>query len=278
MDLDKLKFKKMQGAGNDFVVIDNREYQLRLKELIELAPRICARRFGVGSDGLLVLNSPLIDGLDYTMIYRNSDGSDAGMCGNGARCLALFAFQSGFGREQKFNVHDNIYRAKIRSKSDVEITFPVKSKIEPITLENQLLFKVNTGTEHVVKELSKKEDLEDEKALRDEGRYFRLHEYFQPLGTNVNFFYGSGENELMLQTYERGVEDLTLACGTGAIASALVWHYLKRDGQESRKEYSVITRGGNLSVEFSFNPESGSYSMIKLKGKAYTVFDGVYYL
>ena len=278
MNIKKINFTKMQAAGNDFVVIDNRDYQFRMKELIELAPDICDRKFGVGADGLLVLTAPQIDGLDYTMIYRNADGSDAGMCGNGARCLAMFASQAGYGTELRFNVHDNIYRAKVRSNSEVEVLFPVKPQIKHINLDDQSLFEVNTGTEHIVKHELKKNELEKEELLRKEGRHFRLHDYFQPLGTNVNFMYGSGDKELMVQTYERGVENLTLACGTGAIASALVWHHIQNNVRQGKSEYSVNTKGGKLSVEFTYNPSTNSYSDIKLKGKVQFVFNGEYYL
>lgn len=278
MDINKLKFTKMQGAGNDFVVIDNREYQFRLKDLIQLAPKLCDRKFGIGADGLLVLSTPQIEGLDYTMIYRNSDGSDAGMCGNGARCLALFAKESGFGPEQRFNVHDNIYRAKVRSNDVVEISFPVKTQIEQINLDDQSLFEVYTGTEHVVKQEMDKDELNQEDELRKVGRKLRMHDHFQPLGTNVNFIHGSGDKELLIQTYERGVEDLTLACGTGAIASALVWHHIQNDRRETKTEYTVNAKGGKLSVEFSFDPSTRTYSDIKLKGKVQFVFTGEYYL
>lgn len=278
IDMDKLQFTKMQAAGNDFVVLDNRQYQFRLKRLIELTPRLCNRKFGVGGDGLLVLGNPQIDGLDYTMIYRNADGSDAGMCGNGARCLAMFASKYGYGHNLKFNVHDTIYRAKVRSNDEVEVTFPIKPQIETITLDDKKLFQVYTGTEHVVMHLVKKNQLKQEKELLTEGRRIRRHDHFQPLGTNVNFMYGSGEKELMVQTYERGVEDLTLACGTGAIASALVWHHIQNDHRQAKSEYSVHAKGGKLSVEFAYNPSNRTYSDITLKGKVSFVFTGEFVL
>ncbi|MDR8390397.1 diaminopimelate epimerase [Aliifodinibius sp. S!AR15-10] len=278
MNIDKIKFTKMQGAGNDFVVLDNRQYQFRMKDLIQMAPKLCDRKFGIGADGLLVLSNPQIDGLDYTMIYRNADGSDAGMCGNGARCLALFASRSGFDTDQRFNVHDNIYRAKVRSNDEVEVSFPIKTQIQKINLDDQSLYQVYTGTEHVVKQEHKEDKLNNENDLRKEGRHFRLHDHFQPIGTNVNFIYGSGEKELRIQTYERGVEDLTLACGTGAIASALVWHNIQHQNREAKSEYTVKAKGGKLSVEFAYNPTTNTYSDIKLKGKVHFVFTGEYYL
>lgn len=276
MGMESIRFKKMQGAGNDFVIIDNRDYKFRLNELIELAPSICDRKFGVGADGLLALSEPHIDGLDYTMIYRNADGSDAGMCGNGARCLAYFAYRSGFGEKQRFNVHQNIYRARITRNSEVEVEFPSSTRVEELLLEEQQLFQINPGTEHIVKQVEES-DLQDENVLREVGRYFRKHEQFQPLGTNVNFICGIDRDRLKIQTYERGVENLTLACGTGAIASALAWHHIHQNG-DSGKEYTVKAKGGTLSVGFSFDPDTGLYSNIKLRGEAHFVFEGIYYL
>ena len=276
MGTESVKFKKMQGTGNDFVIIDNRSYKFRLKDLIELAPSICDRKFGVGADGLLVLSEPQIDGLDYTMIYRNADGSDAGMCGNGAHCLALFAHQLGYGEQLKFNVHENIYRARVNSTNEVEVSFPVSTVIEEITVDGEALYQLYTGTEHVVEPVER-EALENEETLRTEGRHIRIHKEFRPVGTNVNFICGTGERELQVQTYERGVENLTLACGTGAIASALVWHHIQQSGSGDN-EYLVKTKGGDLRVYFKFDPASKTYSDIKLKGQAHFVFDGVYYL
>ncbi|MDX1637174.1 MAG: diaminopimelate epimerase [Balneolaceae bacterium] len=276
--MDNITFTKMQGAGNDFVIIDNRRYKFRLNDLIDLAPRLCDRKFGIGADGLLALTNPQVDGLDYTMIYRNPDGSDAGMCGNGARCLAQYAFENGYGSDQRFNVHDNIYRARVRGNGIIEVAFPMTTQIDRINLDDQPMYQVYTGTEHIVMEEPVADNLKQEKKLRERGRHFRLHDYFQPLGTNVNFIHGSGSKELNVQTYERGVEDLTLACGTGAIASALVWHSIQNDGRKSRTEYTVHTKGGKLSVAFSYDPDSNTYSDIKLKGKVHVVFKGEFYL
>ncbi len=269
-----ISFTKMQAAGNDFVVIDNRSKLFTKDKLVSLAPDICTRKFGVGSDGILALFPPEHNNMDYTMFYRNPDGSDAGMCGNGARCIALFAHSLGFDKKHRFNVHENIYEANILDSDSVVITFPMEASVNEKTIGGETLYAIHTGTEHVVKKVSE-EKLKYEEQLASEGRKLRYHENFEPKGTNVNFICGTDSTALKLQTYERGVEDLTLACGTGAIASALVWHHLQ-DSSRSAQKYSVETKGGILSVHFSFDAESNTYNNIKLEGPAHFVFKGTF--
>jgi diaminopimelate epimerase len=269
-----IPFTKMQAAGNDFVVIDNRSNSFTKDELISLAPSICARKFGVGSDGILALFPPEHDDIDYTMFYRNPDGSDAGMCGNGARCMALFAHSLEFDKQHRFNVHDNVYEADVLDSDSAVIRFPMEASINEKTVDGEPLYAIHTGTEHVVKKVTS-EELGREEQLVAEGSRLRYHKHFEPKGTNVNFICGTDSTSLKLQTYERGVEDLTLACGTGAIASALVWHHLQGE-RNSTQKYSVETKGGVLSVHFSFDAESNSYSNIKLEGPAHFVFKGTF--
>lgn len=264
----------MQGAGNDFVVLDNRSLNLSKDELIELTPQICHRKFGVGADGLITLLTTERDDVDYTMFYRNADGSDAGMCGNGARCMALFAHSNGFGKQQVFNVHDQVYEALVEGPHSVQISFPMQTSIEKTELHHRPHYFLRTGTEHLVTTVDEN-SLKNEDKLKKEGRELRYHTQFQPAGTNVNFISGVDECSLKLQTYERGVEDLTLACGTGAIASALVWHHLQKK-KPSGCKYEVETKGGSLFVYFSFDPETKNYSNINLEGPAHFVFKGEY--
>src|SRR5699024_9939566 len=145
-----ISFTKMQGAGNDFVVLNNLDRKFTRQELIELTPRLCDRKFGIGSDGLLALFPPEDEKDDYTMFYRNPDGSDAGMCGNGARCLALFAHTFGFDERQTFSVHDARYKAEITDSQSVRIHFPGETSIRQINLDDQAILKMHTGTEHIV--------------------------------------------------------------------------------------------------------------------------------
>lgn len=264
----------MQGAGNDFIALDNRSLNLSKDELIELAPQICDRNFGVGADGIIILLSPEQDDVDYTMFYRNADGSDAGMCGNGARCMALFAQAHGFSKQQHFNVHNQVYEAILEGPNTVRITFPMQASIKKTELHNRPHYFLHTGTEHLVTTVDEN-SLKDEDTLKKEGSELRYDAQFQPAGTNVNFISGLDECSLKLQTYERGVEDLTFACGTGAIASALVWHHLQKE-KPSGCKYEVETKGGSLFVYFSFDPETKTYSNIKLEGPAHFVFKGEY--
>ncbi len=271
-----ISFTKMQGAGNDFVVLDNRSQMLSKKEIIELAPEICDRKFGVGSDGIMALLPPEKEKANYTMFYRNADGSDAGMCGNGARCIALFADSLGFDSHHYFNVHNQLYEAEVRDSKHVCISFPMETVAHELTVDKQKLYAIHTGTEHIVTTVCE-ELLDDEKHLREEGRLLRHHSKFQPKGTNVNFICGIDESTLKLQTYERGVEDLTLACGTGAIASALIWHHIQENKPEQNK-FTVKTKGGKLTVYFDYDASDQYFTNIKLEGPAHFVFKGTYEL
>lgn len=270
-----ISFTKMQGAGNDFVVINNLDRKFSENELIEITPQLCHRKFGIGSDGLLAL-FPSTDGdTDYTMFYRNPDGSDAGMCGNGARCLAYFAHNLGFDKEHSFKVNGARYQAKIRSSHQVQISFPIESSIHELQVEGRNLLQLHTGTEHLVTAVEE-EELSRENVLRQLGKKLRHHNKFTPKGTNVNFICGVDNDTVRLQTYERGVEDLTLACGTGAIASALAWHHLQQ-AASTDQPFTVVTEGGKLLVYFSFDQEKDVYSNLKLEGPAHVVYEGTYF-
>jgi diaminopimelate epimerase len=269
-----ISFTKMQGAGNDFVVIDNRSQQLSKQDIINLTPKICARKYGVGSDGLLALLPPAVENSDYTMFFRNPDGSDAGMCGNGGRCIALFAHSLGFDPKHHFSVHGQRYRAEVKNSGDIGISFPITASVKEMTINDQKLYAINTGTEHVVMPVDENK-LQNEKHLYKTGQHLRYHQQFKPQGTNVNFICGLNKSTVKLQTYERGVEDLTLACGTGAIASALIWHYMQNT-KEVSGTYEVETKGGTLKVYYTYDPESKHYKNIKLEGPAHFVFEGTY--
>ena len=268
-----LKFHKMEGAGNDFVVFDNREYQFTLEKIIDFTPTLCDRKFGIGADGILVLEASSDPEIDFTMIYRNADGSDAGMCGNGARCLTMFAAHSGFEETQTFNVHDAIYKAEVDTTNrHSTIHFPDVQAPQWIDIEGTRLLKVYTGTEHVVC-FTDSSKLEQEEELVSMGRSIREHKQLNPPGTNVNFVSIADEASIQLQTYERGVEDLTLACGTGALASAISSHFLS-DGSGSSKQIAVQVKGGLLLVAFTFNDSTKTYQDLTLSGPATFVYEG----
>ncbi|MFP8488028.1 diaminopimelate epimerase [Gracilimonas sp. Q87] len=270
--MHKISFHKMEGAGNDFVVIDNRNYSLTLEDIIQFTPKLCDRKFGIGADGILVLQPPLRDDVDYTMIYRNADGSDAGMCGNGARCLSMFAFYFGFGSSQTFNVHDNVYESEIHSDDSVSIHFPVHVQIEEVKVDELSFIKADAGTEHLI-HFVEKEHLDNDEDLIETGRKTRYHESIDPPGTNVNFVHCDDSKQISLQTYERGVENLTLACGTGALASAIAAHH-RQGKSEKHSEFDIHVRGGRLKASFDFDPNAATYHQLILSGPANFVFKG----
>lgn len=272
--LQTLPFIKMHGAGNDFILFDNRSLKLDEDEITELAPVICDRKFGAGSDGLIALTFDETKQADLHMIYKNPDGSDAGMCGNGARCFAAYAVTLGSPRNFTFRVHQNIYQADVSDES-VVIHFPLETRVTEQVVANEAILNIHTNTEHIVC-TSLLEDLEDRDQLIQKGKFFRNHPEFQPKGTNVNFIAGIDNDSLCLQTYERGVENLTLACGTGAIASALGWHYLQQ-GSDGEHRYQVRVKGGTLYVNFSFDSSLNQYHQIKLEGPVSFVYKAEFY-
>ncbi|MEQ9310324.1 MAG: diaminopimelate epimerase [Balneolaceae bacterium] len=271
--MSSLTFHKMEGAGNDFIIIDNREAGLSMDEIIGITSKLCDRKFGIGADGLLVLELPKMGNVDYTMVYRNADGSDAGMCGNGSRCMALFATLHGFQNKHRFNVHSSVYEAKVdKVEHKVSILFPDVLAPKKLQINKKKYFQVNTGTEHVVS-FEAIERLEDEEDLIAEGSFIRNHPVLNPPGTNVNFVCIEDDETLFLQTFEKGVEGLTLACGTGALASAIACHFLQEQ-KGTEFEYSITVKGGTLGVTFRFEKQTNTYTQLILSGPANFVFTG----
>ena len=215
-----LHFAKASGAGNDFVVLNNMDGRLSM-QMEPLARALCHRHLGIGADGLLVLEPSRI--ADFRMLYFNADGTSGGMCGNGGRCLALVAHMRGIvEKECRFEALDFLYTAKIEGGS---ILLSMKNPKEfhsgiDVTVGGRtfLCHSVDTGSPHTVTFVPDIESL-DVVAL---GRPIRHASVFQPAGTNVNFARLAGGNAIELRTYERGVENETLACGTGSIATAVV--------------------------------------------------------
>ncbi|MGM0506270.1 MAG: diaminopimelate epimerase [Bacteroidota bacterium] len=265
-----LLFTKMEATGNDFVVVDNRNGQTTPDEWAALARRVSDRRFGIGSDGLILLEES-VDG-ELTMHYKNPDGSDAGMCGNGGRCFVRFARELGYDEPVRFRVHEKEYTGQLLGKEAVRLDFSLETEVEPIRVDGEDLYRVYTNTEHLVVPV-RPAGLRDEDTLTSRGRALRNHTRFAPKGTNVNFISGSDPDQVELQTYERGVEALTLACGTGAIASALAWHHLK-GGDDGEQSSRVEVRGGTLNVHFRAGDRHSRYDRISLEGPARTVFTG----
>lgn len=235
MSTYELQFTKMNGAGNDFVVFDNREYRFSDRQLSALAADLCARRTGIGADGLLALAAPSGGGHDYRMRYFNADGSPATMCGNGARCLARFARDAGFESDRMRVESDaGTHRVSVPRERDSAVRLymptpdedPAEVALEDLPDQSLApVYQVWTGTEHVVCFV----DEIDEIPVAMWGRTIREAPVFAPAGTNVNFVERSAEESdvrIRVRTYEKGVEAETLACGTGAVAAAWTMHVL----------------------------------------------------
>jgi diaminopimelate epimerase len=215
-----IRFTKASGAGNDFVVLDNRTRRLPEGQAA-LARALCSRPFGVGADGLLILEPSLR--ADFAMKYYNADGSYGGMCGNGGRCIARFAYLKGMvGRTMSFEALDHIYRAECIDEG-VRLTMrdpgPLEKDVRLTARGSEITGHfIDTGSPHYV---ILSEDLDSVDVL-NLGRSIRQHPRFQPSGTNVDFVKVMAEGALAMRTYERGVEAETLACGTGSVAAASV--------------------------------------------------------
>lgn len=252
-----IAFNKYQGTGNDFIIIDNRN-NIFNPDNSKLINRLCDRKFGIGADGLILINRSME--FDFEMVYFNADGLEGTMCGNGGRCTADFALKNGIaGSEMKFSAIDGIHFATsegelIRLKmNDVNETRLVKGN-----------YFLNTGSPHYVIFTAGLDKLD----VYSEGKKIRWSEDFIPGGTNVNYVEAEA-NGLYVRTFERGVEDETLSCGTGvtasAIASVLSGHFV-------RGPVNIRTKGGNLKVEFDIT--GNKVSNIWLCGPATFVFEG----
>jgi diaminopimelate epimerase len=252
-----IPFNKYQGTGNDFIIIDNRESVFNPADA-KLINNLCNRRFGIGADGLILISSH--KDYDFEMKYFNSDGYESSMCGNGGRCAADFASRSGIaGDKQSFLTCDGRHEALISNK----LIRLQMNDVDGFSRLNEGYF-LNTGSPHYVKFINNLENFD----VNTEGKKLRLSDEFAPAGTNVNFVevldYG-----IFVRTYERGVENETLSCGTGvtasAIASVLAGHF-------DINIVNVTTRGGNLSVEFKVS--NNKITDIWLCGPATFVFEG----
>jgi len=254
----KIIFYKYQGTGNDFVIIDNRQGQVSLTTI--QIKKLCDRKFGVGADGLMLLN--LAGGYDFEMKYFNADGNESTMCGNGGRCLTQFAYDCGIKKEQyKFIAIDGDHEATF----DQEAWVHLKMK-DVTTITNHHGDSVlDTGSPHYVKAVT---DLMNLNVFK-EGQEIRFNKDFAEQGINVNFVEQIEKDQLIVRTYERGVENETLSCGTGVTASALVFAH----NETGFNRIEIKTLGGQLAVEFEKIGEQ-EYKNIWLCGPACFVFKG----
>lgn len=269
--MKSLSFTKMVATGNDFIVIDNRS--AKLNNLKILAKKLCNRKLGIGADGLLVLEKS--KRADVKMRIFNSDGSEPGMCGNGARCFAVFARNNGFRKNKlKIQTKPGILYAEIPRRDTVKLkmTQPHGIKLNfPIKINNRKLKVnfINTGVPHVVVFVSGVDKIN----ANNIGRSIRYHKKFMPKGANANFIEVVNKNTIKMRTYERGVEDETSACGTGAVASAIIFD-IKSSQKLGKKTVHVQTEGGALKIYF--NRMNRAINDVWLEGEARLVYKGVY--
>lgn len=264
----RVDFTKMNGAGNDFVLIDNRAQKLKLSR--EQVARICDRHRGAGADGLILLIPAKSGKADWAWEFFNSDGSTGEMCGNGARCFARFVQkQAGMTRDFSFETEAGVISARFHGERvSVNLTEPVGLRLnEKLALRDgpTHMHSLNTGVPHAVLFVPDA----DQAMVMQLGPEIRRHPHFAPKGTNVNFVQVLGPNRIRVRTYERGVEGETLACGTGVTASALISarvHHFSSPIQ-------VQVQGGD-QLEVSFREHNGGFADVCLTGPADFVFAG----
>src|SRR5437660_9108261 len=262
-----LRFTKMNGAGNDFILIDNRAGDIHLNR--SQIARLCDRQRGIGADGILLLENPS-DHADFRMRYFNADGGEAEMCGNGARCFARFANKAAGAKDKiSFETPAGVISAELAGDLVIlQMTEPTDLRLSisvRIGAEKRIVHFINSGVPHVVVPVAQVGDVD----VSREGSAIRQHEMFSPKGANVNFIEKRGVNKIAVRTYERGVEDETLACGTGVVASALVFAACEK----INGPVGVLVRGGDeLQVDFERSGEQ--FKNVTLTGPAEFAFEG----
>lgn len=266
--MSEISFYKMSGSGNDFIIIDNRRSVVPFEDPSDFAAQVCRRKMSVGADGLILLETS--DCADFRWRFFNSDGSTAEMCGNGARCAARFAFLHGIaGEKMRFEtlagiigaqVQDDQVRIRMTDPCDLVLAGELDTGQERIAYSS-----INTGVPHVVIEVDDLEKVD----VTSLGRRIRRHSSFAPAGTNVNFMASVPDAAWAVRTYERGVEDETLACGTGIAAAALVLAAAKSLTSPIR----LKARSGTW-LKVYFTREAESFKELFLEGDARIVYQG----
>jgi len=264
--MKNLKFTKAVATGNDFVIIDNRSGDVG--ELPRVAKQLCDRKRGVGADGLLLIERS--KRADFRMRIINPDGSEAEMCGNGSRCAALYAAENRIAKPaMTIDTLAGILNGDVKGDTvKVKLTDPKEIKWNLCLMINKCPYKldfVNTGVPHVIHFT---DDL-DKIDVKDIGSHIRRHGEFAPEGTNADFVKIAGKNSISIRTYERGVEDETLACGTGAVASAII----ASEAEKMASPVTVHTRGGE-KLKVYFEMIEGNFKNVYLEGKAKLVYKG----
>ena len=254
-----MKFHKYQGTGNDFVMVDNRQ-NFFPKNDTNLIEKLCDRRFGIGADGLILLeNDPETD---FRMVYYNSDGNESSMCGNGGRCLVAFAKSLNvISDKAKFIATDGLHHATILENGIVSMQM---KDVDDVKIDSEYVF-LNTGSPHHVTLVN---DLEHYN-VKENGAEIRYSDLYGKVGSNVNFVFQLSENHFRLRTYERGVEDETLSCGTGATATAIAMNVI---GKTNSNAIAIDVEGGTLKV--TFKKTDKGFENVFLIGPASFVFEG----
>ena len=254
-----INFYKYQATGNDFVIIDNR-LKTFTKNNTKLIARLCDRRFGIGADGLILLE--LADGFDFKMIYYNANGKESSMCGNGGRCIVALAQRLGMIQDStNFIAVDGPHKATIQGS---QVSLKMRDVLKTAKLGGG--FVVDTGSPHCVLMRSDLSTVD----VQFEGSQLRNSPAFKKEGINVNFVQALSTEHFAVRTYERGVEDETLSCGTGVTAVAIAMHALKKTNKE---RIDLQTNGGDLEVRFK--AENSTYVNVWLSGSAHCVFEGI---
>jgi diaminopimelate epimerase len=263
-----IPFYKMSGAGNDFILVDNREGIVSEENLPQWIEKVCTRRLSVGADGLILIETS--EWANFSWRFFNRDGGEAEMCGNGARCAARFAFLNTIaGRYMSFETLAGIVNAEVVGrKVRVKLVDPESAGAERmVELKGGAVscFSINTGVPHAVLRVK---DLETADIL-GMGRELRNHPDFAPAGTNVNFVSSGPGGAILMRTYERGVEDETLACGTGAVAAALA-----EAAKWAESPVTVITRSG-APLKVYFRRDEDRFFEVQLEGEARVIYTGL---
>src|SRR5256885_44117 len=262
-----MRFTKMDGAGNDFILIDNRAGNIDL-DRSQIA-RLCDRHRGIGADGILLLEKPSKHA-DFRMRYFNADGGEVEMCGNGARCFARFAKKVAGAQEKiSFETPAGVISAElVGDLVTLQMTEPTDLRLDiklPVANGNKTIHFINSGVPHVVIPIPRIDDVD----VRRDGSAIRYHKMFSPRGANVNFIEKRGPKTIAIRTYERGVEDETLACGTGIVASALIFAAT----ENTNGPITVIARGGD-ELQVGFEKIGNQFRNVTLTGPAEFVFEG----
>jgi diaminopimelate epimerase len=254
-----IQFFKYQGTGNDFIMIDNRKNFFSKNDAKHIE-KLCDRRFGIGADGLILLENDKIS--DFRMVYYNSDGNESSMCGNGGRCIVAFAKQLGIIQDEtNFMAVDGTHSAKISSDGTVSLQM---KDVDSIQLAANYVF-MNTGSPHHVVLVDDVKSV----PVKEWGREIRYSNLYGKVGSNVNFVEPISDTLFAVRTYERGVEDETLSCGTGVTAVAIAMNAI---GKTQANEVHLLVEGGQLTVTFC--KEGTRYTNVFLTGPATFVFEG----